>query len=396
MQKKLIALAVAGLASSAAFAQSNVTIYGTMDTTWECMKSSGATDGTSNISSRSRLSSNSSNIGFKGSESLGNGLTAVFQYESGIGSDEAGAMAGGRDTLVGIAGSFGTIAAGNLTGPVRAIGAAVDFNPGATSSGFTASMYGEVAGLKTGVDERSKNTIAYISPTFAGGLYGVVAYQNGTPAADGASVNKDSRLYTLGLVYANGPIFAGFGYINAKNPGVAHAVVSKATGLSDADLETAMPGVTAALNDVTNTTDKLVDYRLAGKYTFPFGLSLAALWDSQKYTVNSTVLSTEAKRNAYMLGANQNFGANNIWLQYAVAKDLSGSFCDGGGCGETGAKQWTLGYSYSLSKRTMLHAFYTRITNEKDVAYDHYVNAVGNNAAGADSSVYGGGLRHTF
>ena len=31
MQKKIIALAVAGLASSAAFAQTNVTVYGTVD-----------------------------------------------------------------------------------------------------------------------------------------------------------------------------------------------------------------------------------------------------------------------------------------------------------------------------------------------------------------------------
>jgi predicted porin len=31
MQKKLIALAVAGLASSASFAQTNVTIYGILD-----------------------------------------------------------------------------------------------------------------------------------------------------------------------------------------------------------------------------------------------------------------------------------------------------------------------------------------------------------------------------
>lgn len=403
MQKKLIALAVAGLVSGAAFAQSNVTVYGVMDMTWEGIKSTDCSAvGCTNIDNRTRVSSNSSLIGFKGSESLGNGLTAVFQYESGIAANEAGGIAGGRDTMLALAGSFGTVAVGNLTGPVRALGAAVDFNPGATSSGFTGSMYGEVLGVKTGTDERSKNTIAYISPTFSG-LYGVAAYQNGTPAAEGATVNKDSHLWTLGLVYNNGPIFAGFGYIDANKPAVVGTVVSSATGLTTAQIDALFPGYAAGLAAID---DKLKTYRLVGKYSFPFGLTLSALWDSQKYTVSSTALSTEAKRNAYMLGGNYNFGANNVWLQYAVAKDASGSVCDvytalGTSCGNTGAKQWTLGYSYSLSKRTMAHAFYTKITNDSAVAYDNYVNPVGygttgSNLVGSDGTVLGAGLRHTF
>ena len=41
MQKKVIALAVAALASSAAFAQTNVTIYGVVDVGQSFVKSSG-------------------------------------------------------------------------------------------------------------------------------------------------------------------------------------------------------------------------------------------------------------------------------------------------------------------------------------------------------------------
>ena len=408
MQKKLIAMAVAGLVSGAAFAQSNVTVYGVMDATWESYKTTDCTDpgtGCTNIASHSRLASDSSYLGFKGSESLGNGLTAVFQFETGINADTGG-WAGARDTMVALAGSFGTVAAGNLTGPVRALGAAVDFNLGVTTAGFTGSMYGEVAGLKTGVDDRSPNTIAYISPTFSG-LYGVVAYQNGTPSSDATSVNKDSHLWTLGLIYNNGPIFAGFGYVDANRPSVVGAVLGQAaagnatryTGTTGAatlagDL-TSILGTTVTTADaqaILDTEDSLKNYRLAGKYSFPFGLTISALWDNQKYTAGGL----EAKRNAYMLGGNYGFGANNVWLQYAVAKDLTSNVCDILTCGETGAKQMTLGYSYSFSKRTMTHAFYSRITNDKYVAYDNYVNGINNTAVGADSTVYGLGLRHTF
>ena len=41
MQKKLIALAVAGLASTGAFAQSNVTVYGVADATFDVVKVGG-------------------------------------------------------------------------------------------------------------------------------------------------------------------------------------------------------------------------------------------------------------------------------------------------------------------------------------------------------------------
>jgi predicted porin len=61
MQKKIIALAVAGLVSGAAFAQSNVTVYG--------IRKAKSTDG----------GQDGSRVGFKGTEDLGNGLSAFFQ-----------------------------------------------------------------------------------------------------------------------------------------------------------------------------------------------------------------------------------------------------------------------------------------------------------------------------
>jgi predicted porin len=73
MQKKVIALAVAALASSAAFAQTNVTVYGVVDMGQAWVKGSGAANGGQTQSTVGRLDSNSSHIGFKGVEDLGNG-----------------------------------------------------------------------------------------------------------------------------------------------------------------------------------------------------------------------------------------------------------------------------------------------------------------------------------
>jgi predicted porin len=84
MQKKLIALAIAGL-SSAAFAQTNVTIYGVADGTFDYIKvsSNNAVGGVGNPSN-TRVSSNGSHLGFKGTENLGNGMKAIFQFESEV------------------------------------------------------------------------------------------------------------------------------------------------------------------------------------------------------------------------------------------------------------------------------------------------------------------------
>lgn len=68
MQKKLIALAVAGLASTGAFAQSNVTVYGVADATFDVVKIAG--DANNELGNTTRVSSNSSYIGFKGATGL--------------------------------------------------------------------------------------------------------------------------------------------------------------------------------------------------------------------------------------------------------------------------------------------------------------------------------------
>src|SRR5574343_1641212 len=89
MQKKIIALAIAGLASTAAFAQSNVTIYGRMDLGG--VYRDGNSGGVNGVEGKYEIASgvgSGSRIGFKGVEDLGNGLKAVFQSEFGIGIDQ--------------------------------------------------------------------------------------------------------------------------------------------------------------------------------------------------------------------------------------------------------------------------------------------------------------------
>ena len=95
MQKKIIALAIAGLASTAAFAQSNVTIYGRMDL-GAAYRTGDSGDALADLGGKYEIASgvaSGSRIGFKGVEDLGNGLKAVFQTEFGIGIDQPAGQA---------------------------------------------------------------------------------------------------------------------------------------------------------------------------------------------------------------------------------------------------------------------------------------------------------------
>ena len=390
MQKKIIALAVAGLASTAAFAQSNVTIYGVADGSFDVVKASGGTVSGSNIGTFTRASSNSSLIGFKGAEALGNGLTAVFQYESSV--DFAGGAAFGganRDSYVGVAGGFGTVALGNLTGPTRALGAALDVNSGATGIGANSGIIGKLANVGTAAglgangansdfnlaatcarsgtctsafDSRWKNALAYISPNFGGASITAAYVSNenkSNDAANGTAKQVNTKGYDLGLNYKTGPIMAGLTY----NWGTVGNTLGTKVGL----------------------------VRLGGSYDFGMG-TVRAMYDWAK--AEDVASGGDAlKQQDYGVGLTFKVGAaGNVIGQYYAAKSATGSL----GSSNTGAKLFALGYEHSLSKRTMVKAVYSRLASDNKVAYDYGINAVGASDLGGTLQGIQVGVRHTF
>ena len=60
-----------------------------------------------------KLSNNYSRIGFKGEEDLGNGITAIYQYELGINPDDTTTFTQ-RNSFFGLKADWGTLKAGNF------------------------------------------------------------------------------------------------------------------------------------------------------------------------------------------------------------------------------------------------------------------------------------------
>lgn len=387
MQKKLIALAIAGL-SSTAFAQSNVVIYGVADLGVE---SASISNQAANMGNKTRVVSNSSHIGFKGEEDLGNGLKAIFQLETALsygnnadtnggtnGNAAAANFGASRDSYLGLSGAFGTVKAGTLTGPYRAQGTALSFAPGASGVGYTGAIYGTINGIKTGTDDRSSNAIAYVSPTVNGFNATLMYAAAGNRNTDGAATSVNGKEWQLGLQYAIGGLTVGFAHVT-KNEVQLSALA--------ADL----PGATPA----SPYNDELKANRLTGKYNFGQGTSIVALWDKQKYENSSATVAADprAERTAWMVGAGHQFGRNMVSVELARAKEVELSTGD---VADSDAKQWTLAYTYDMGKRTKVRAYWTKLDNSSAGAFNFYNNAVTGQTAGGDPRSLGASLRHSF
>lgn len=109
------AAALLCLAAGAVRAQTNVTIYGIVDSGVAYMTNVNA-NGDSMVKVPSLTGSLPSRLGFRGSEDLGNGLQAVFDLEGGIlldsGTTGQGNRLFGRQAWVGLKNQYGTLSLG--------------------------------------------------------------------------------------------------------------------------------------------------------------------------------------------------------------------------------------------------------------------------------------------
>ena len=108
-----VALALAGHAC----AQSNVAVYGIIDTGVELINHSASIPGSkANLTRLSSGNLSGSRLGFRGTEDLGGGLKTVFALESGIGVDTGASLQGGRlfgrQAYVGLQGAWGALTLG--------------------------------------------------------------------------------------------------------------------------------------------------------------------------------------------------------------------------------------------------------------------------------------------
>lgn len=380
MQKKLIALAVAGLVSAPAFAQSNVTIYGVADAYMGF-----GSHGDNDMAAVNSGGLSGSRLGFRGTEDLGNGLKAVFTLEQGFnidtGTEATDGTAFQRQAFVGVAGGFGAVTLGRQYAP------GYDFQYDAFASSPILSAQSILSGaddaitIDAGTGSRWNNSIAYngsfsglkVRAIYAMGdqedTYGVddekiAAIKRDAVTGEYGLAGKrmdpsDDDRFGLGLEYANGPLKVGAVYHFLKD----------------------------AYN-VTGSDDQQ-EWLVGGSYNFGV-LTLAASYQE----VDAIAFDKAEEANLWQVGVVVPVGAaGNVHLGYGEMQ------FEESGEPDLKAKSYSIAYTHALSKRTTAYAGYNRTDNDNgmDVGPVKYLQPANATVYGGDESdVFAVGLRHTF
>jgi predicted porin len=415
MQKKIIALAVAGLVSGGAFAQANVTVSGNIGVSYNSYSLSGAT--VNRVTYRQNLlSDESSAIILKGEENLGNGLTAWFQIDNrltmdrGNGATNANATLGVQtsglgngNTAIGFKGNFGSIGFGRWDMHYDAFAPIGDVvTAGALASrigyfGIMAQVQSGAASTQVGFGTRASNVIMYDTPTWKG-FNARVAVSTAGGSGEGEAfttgTNGDAgngSTYQIRLNYNNGPINAVYSYFNNKVEGRGNYTAAWALTAAGAFTNTSTP------NAAPNPADQ-VSNRLGGAYTFPMGVKVGLGWD--RTTVKNNTAAGDFTRTAWMLPVSYTMGNHMFNFTYAKAGQATGTTAAGGST-DSNAKEYMLAYGYNFSKRTSVGMQYLNLKNNSAGIYSLHGASNANTgltgpAAGEDSTLLSFNVRHFF
>lgn len=338
------------LACGTAQAQSQVNIYGVVDA--GLVVEHGAAAGTT-----TRISSgvaSGSRIGFKGTEELGNGLSAGFVVEGGVsidtGASGQGGLTFGRQSYVSLSSPLGSLSAGRQYSPYfkALLNIADPFGDG---------LAGQAANLMV-ANRRMDNSVVYASPKLAG-WSADVAYSAGEVAGD--STRK--RALSGAVNYANGPLSLAVTHYRRED-----ALASL-----------------HSRNSLLAARYTLGAYQLHAAYAANRGMGtvggggLAVMGGG---AMGGLVGIPGAASRDVLLGLCATFGPHRFAASVVQHLDRSPSDKD--------ARQFGAAYLYSLSKRTDLYTAYGRISNNNGSTF-----TVGNATDdGKGNAAFNIGLRH--
>jgi len=342
MKITLLTCMLLAACATTAQAQSSVTVFGAVDINVRHQANEGASN--KNVMGTDGL--NSSRLGFRGSEDLGDGLSAGFWLEAPMTPNDGnstGLTFRRRSTVSLVSKQWGELRLGRDFTPTfwtRAIYDPFGFN----GVGLAGNV--DPNGLAQPTYVRASNAVAYFLPSGLGGVYGqfMVAPSEGAPNAK----------YQGGrLGYAKGPV------------DVSIAVSRQ------------------SLNGGANRFDTWV---VGGSYNLGF----ATLQGAYNHDHNDTGAGTTYRH--WLIGAVVPIGVAEIHASYNKMDAGSGD----------GAKMAAIGGVYNLSKRTALYATFSQLSNEGtfkqsvDFSYPAAVSGGTPVTPGGRSRGLELGLRHFF
>ena len=365
-------MAALATVATAAQAQSNVTIYGVIDTGYARVSN---TTVDKSVSGLANGGLSTSRLGFRGTEDLGAGLKAKFALEAEFLADN-GSQAStaealfARESSVGLEGSFGEVKLGRVNQFGYALLAKFD--------GFGGNNVG--GAVATGQRQaRSENTVQYVTPKFNGIQAGI---QTGTRTSsttatygEVAGETDGNRTNSYFVSYDQGPLELAYVYSDERD----------VAGEKYRDFNTAFARYNFGVARVVlGYVQQNIDRKVASAST------------TQASNTSSTTFSaTDARETQKLfLGVNVPMGKTTLNAQVEQIEYTL----------ENGATRkptvYTLGANYAFSKRTTAYAIYAKANQDNGSAQDLVDSGkwsgFNGSIANKDKSAYTVGIRHTF
>jgi predicted porin len=388
MKKTLLAAALLAGFAGAASAQSSVTLYGIVDIgiLSQTLKSGDnfPPSQTKNNTGMASGQQSGSRWGLKGVEDLGNGLSANFVYESSVSANTGSSTGFTRQSTLGVSSkSWGSVDLGRRTSPGTVAFSGIDpFGNGFGTAALDSSMGMTFA--------RYSNMIMYSTPNL-NGFSGNIGYsfdagstnvgQVPNPSSfdnkfDRYNSTASTRAFGLGLRYGNGPLVVAGTYDAIMPPtwaqGASVASQNSSTvkqwnlgATYDFKVVKAHVAYGQNIDGILEGTNTLNNFNDGGDQNSGGGYGFLA----------------GARTTSWMAGLSAPVGASGSVFLSWQQMSAGGSFKD---LGYTATQNvGSIGYTYNMSKRTNLYAYYS------------YMSNVGM-LSGAQSNSLGVGVRHKF
>lgn len=350
--KKIATLAVFAAISATAAAQSSVTLFGVLDVNARYVK-----NGDLKLKSLSGGGINTSRLGVRGTEDLGDGLKAGFWLETGLnvdtGTQSDTTRFWNRRATVSLLGNFGEVRLGRDFTPTYTGYSDYDVfgdNGIAASSKFESALGvsrdGNTSTTSTGQGTRSDNMVSYFTPGNLGGFYGRASVAAGEGTAG-------KKYYGGRAGYAAGPLDVSASY--------GQYTVAPLAG-----------------DDKFKVADVGASY--------DFGVVKAMGYYTQSKFASQKIAS-------YSIGAIVPVGLGQIKAAYTHA-NASGTDALGASVDANDANQFAVGYIYNLSKRTAIYTTAAYVKNKGAATFA--VASAPAMVAGGKSTGAEVGLRHSF
>ncbi len=422
--KKLITAVLVLASPLAALAQAAppaVSIYGTLNVNTQYTEASGATNSAQSVKSRYAVSTDSSNIGVRGTLKVSEYVSALVQCETSANVDgiNATGLLCGRNSRIGIGGNWGTLWYGNWDAPFKAAayGTKAD-DPfmntdvygyqsimGSPGFNYRSGGYSTASNTSiTGFDVRASNSVGYWTPTYEGLS---AKFQVAVNEFKNATGNQNPDLFgaVVNWNYALGPgsisLLAAY---EQHDDAFALVTVNGAAGANFGSTAPNTAGTAAAPISSKDTAWRVgAGYELKSSAGFTtLGVLVDELTLEQKGAATGAV--QEYKRLAWQVALKHKFDPTPVEIRarYSMADEGDCKLVGGGACSTTdyGASMLAVGVAYYFTPAFQGYVHFAQITNDDQAQYTFTIGGspavAGATPRGADPIAVGLGLRYAF